>query len=249
MCTVTIIPMHDGAGYRLVTNRDERPTRERALAPRWVPEVLPGVRALWPIDGLAGGTWVGAHEGGLSLAILNANLPDPGPTPHPSRRLSRGGVIPRVISSRSAPEVVERLPGIEIERFDPFRLVAVHAEHDGGVRVIETIWDCRSLRSVDLGDAPACFASSGMGDHLVEPRLVLFEEMVVRPGATPERQDAFHAHRWPDRPQISVMMERRGAQTISVTALGVEPAPGVGYRLAMDYRPLAPGLVAGDLQR
>jgi hypothetical protein len=238
MCTVSVIPL--GAGFRLVTNRDESPERAPALPPEW--REVGGVRAVWPIDGAAGGTWVAAGEQGLALALLNVNLLQSGgePGPGPERRLSRGEIIPRLIASASAGEAAAGLARLELERYEPFRLVAVDAAN--GVRVVESRWDARSLESREFPAGPACFVSSGLGDRLVEPRLPLFAEMVASAGAFAEQQDAFHAHRWPERPEISVMMDRGAARTVSVTRVAVRPVPG-GGRFEIDMRHEA---VAGD---
>lgn len=250
MCTVTIIELPEG-GFRVVESRDESPLRPRATPPRWVNNVAGDARAIWPIDGLAGGTWIAAGEHGLVLTVLNVNLADP-PRPSEDRRLSRGGVIPRLIGTPDARAASAALAKLELDRFDPFRLVATDA-HDG-LRIIENRWDGETLSTVELGAGPACFASSGLGDEHVEPRLPLFEEMVVRPGASPELQDDYHAHRWPDRPEISVMMDRPGACTVSVTTVEVRPSEGRSGRpfsIEMDYEPVdaADEAVAGAGRR
>ncbi|MDQ7013919.1 MAG: NRDE family protein [Planctomycetota bacterium] len=222
MCTVTIIKSQ-GGGFRMVASRDECPDRPRATLPRWKNNIAGDARAVWPIDGLAGGTWVAAGEHGLVLTVLNVNLADP-PRPSEDRRISRGSIIPQLIGLPDACAAAAALAELELDRFDPFRLVGV--DRLDGLRIIESRWDGCSLHTVELGAGPACFASSGLGDEHVKPRLPLFEEMVVQPGPTPERQDAYHAHRWADRPEISVLMERPGARTISVTRIELRPVAG-----------------------
>lgn len=236
MCTVTVIQLADG-GYRLVTSRDESPDRPRATPPRWRDRVAGDARAIWPIDGLAGGTWVAAGEHGLALTLLNGNLRDPGPRPSEDRRLSRGGIIPRLIGLADAGKATEALGRLELERFEPFRLVAMDAGAGTGesVRIIESLWDGRSLSTVALGAGPACFASSGLGDWLAQPRLPLFEELVVDAGPTPAAQDEFHEHRWPDRPEISVLMERGDARTVSITRVHVRPGRRGRFEVSMDH--------------
>ena len=62
--------------------------------------------------------------------------------------------------------------------------------------------------------------------------------MVVALAATEaqvERQQAFHAHRWPDRPEVSVLMTRRDARTVSRTAIEVTEA-----RVSLRYTALNP---------
>ncbi len=67
--------------------------------------------------------------------------------------------------------------------------------------------------------------SSGLGDHVVEPpRRALFTRMFA--GAAPDDfaaiQDAFHRHRWPDRPHLSVDMDRADAETVSLTVIELD---------------------------
>ncbi len=230
MCTVTVIQL-EGGGFRLVTNRDENPDRPAASQPQWHEGIMGGTgsaRAIWPTDGLAGGTWVAASEHGLALTLLNGNLGDRAVYPEPTRRQSRGILIPRLIGCESAFAAMQSLAEFELDRFDPFRLVAADTGAGPGeaMRVIDAFWDGRSLSTTDRGAGPACFASSGLGDWRVEPRLPLFEELVVVPGPTPAAQDEYHQHRWPDRLEISVLMERDEARTVSITRVEVRPSGG-----------------------
>jgi hypothetical protein len=67
MCTVSWI--HQGSGYQLLCNRDEKRTRRPASAPQLL--TRNNVRFVAPIDGDSGGTWVAVNEFGLSLVLLN----------------------------------------------------------------------------------------------------------------------------------------------------------------------------------
>ncbi len=215
MCTVTIIPFGTG-GLRLVTNRDENSARARGEPPRRV-ATLDGRAAVWPIDPQSGGTWVALNDDGLVLAILNSN---PGMGAPLRGLVSRGLIIPRLVSASTSEEAAELLRAMDLGPFAPFRLVATDREGVG-----EFHWDGSRLVTEARGAAPRCFASSGLGDHLVRPRLALFEQWMAQHGAGANSQDGFHRHQWPDRPEISVMMERPDARTVSLTT--VEWVPGV----------------------
>lgn len=215
MCTVSLIAQASD-GYRIVCNRDESRTRPPAAAPRWHPIDGGTGRALWPMDMEAGGTWIAASERGLSLCLLNLNaghIPDAG-----LPRQSRGLLLPELIGLESVEHAAERWLSRDLKGFAPCRMVGIDLEDP---RILEASWDGRTSRVSWHSGVPACFVSSGLGDHLVAPRLSLFEHMVVRAGATPESQDAFHRHVWPDRPHLSVMMSRAAARTVSVTTLEV----------------------------
>jgi len=249
VCTVSIIPLAS-AGYRLVTNRDESRRRAAADPPEWRgPPTLP-VRALWPTDSHAGGTWVAAAETGLALALLNVNARGAETAPARPGRRSRGLLIPTLIDSRGGDEAADRLLAADLSRFDPFRLIAVEPDGDGLPRALDARWDGERLHVTAHGTRATCFASSGLGDGFVLARLPLFEEVVVSAGATPESQDAFHAHRWADRPEISVLMSRDAARTVSVTTVEVSPAGrGGAWSVRMAYRPVPEAVVRSATSR
>ncbi len=98
MCTVTVIP--SGAGFRLVSNRDELRTRPPCEAPK-VRTLESGARAIWPADRLAGGTWIAASDRGLALTLLNGNPADP--VALPPLHLSPGLSHPAVSHGRGVP--------------------------------------------------------------------------------------------------------------------------------------------------
>lgn len=245
MCTVSIIPIPsmggDSApktiGFRLVCNRDEQHHRADATAPRW--REVGGVRAIWPTDGEAGGTWISANELGLVLCLLNMNpMPAPGV---PEGTISRGKIIPGLAMLGGVEGVLAGVRGLELDRYAPFRLLAVEGGEGEGARVVSASWDRRGLVVEEHRGGGVCLASSGLGDELARPRLELFEGMVVGGGMTPEAQDVFHAHRWPERPEVSVMMSRADARTVSVTH--VEAArEGGAWRMRMRYRPVVEGV-------
>ncbi len=221
MCTVTVIPLA-GGGLRLVSNRDEQRTRKPAGAP--IEHELSGGRVgIWPVDPDAGGTWIGAADG-LVLTLLNGN---PAPAPDLSGVVglrSRGMLIPELIGSVDAESAVGALEEMDLSVFAPFRLVLVDAP-GGSARVIDARWDRKTLHATRHGDPVVCFASSGLGDSKVQIRLPLFEELVA-PSPTVEAQDAFHRHIWAERPELSVLMTRSDARTVSITSVELRPGSG-----------------------
>lgn len=236
MCTLSIIATESaGPGLRAVCNRDEAWEREPAGEPRWRELPGAGVRAIWPTDPRAGGTWIAANSRGLLLAILNLN-PEPGPVLPPRELLhSRGLLIPALAGEPDPPSVADRLGALDLGCYAPFRLVAAEPI-EAAARGIELTWDRTRLARRAFEQPTACFVSSGLGDSKVLSRLPLFEELVP-PGASPEDQDRFHAHSWAERPEISVLMHRRDARTVSITTVRVERTPA-GARVDMRHRPV-----------
>ncbi|MBL8763422.1 MAG: NRDE family protein [Phycisphaerae bacterium] len=245
MCTVSVIRRSGGsrgvgAGIRLVVNRDEQRSRAEALPPRWFacggdgPERA--FRAIAPIDPNGGGTWVAANDRGLVLCVLNLNGPG-----LIQGSESRGGVIPKLIGAADTRAAMAAWSELDLTRIGPFRLLMIDGAGEGsGGGVIETRWEGpggRGAVTVEQHTLPGCWVSSGLGDALVRgPRLGLFRRMVMDAGCSEQdiesRQDAFHAHTWPDRPHLSVRMTRSDARTVSVTTVEVERAvpPAVHMR-------------------
>lgn len=213
MCTVSIISRP--SGFRLVTNRDVPRTRSASEPPTWRSGMQ---RAIWPTDPDGGGTWVGASESGLVLCLLNLN---PEPAPDLDTTLtSRGVIIPDLIDEGDARRAMDTLAGWDLTSFAPFRLVAADIL-EGAVRILEASWHDEFVWREH--SVPACFVSSGLGDSKVLPRLPLFDEC-VRDGDT-IAQDLFHRHRWPGRPEISVLMSREDARTVSITTVDLANLP------------------------
>jgi Transport and Golgi organisation 2 len=199
--------------WRVVVNRDER--KERALAEPPLAASYDGVRAVHPVDPVGGGTWVAATDAGLVFALLNE--PDRVPMrPAEAAPLSRGVVIPLLLSSHSAAEAAGRLDRIPVSRFRPFRLLVVSAHG-----VLEALSYGTVLEVVELRAQPTFVRTSSS----VEPfetarrRTALFEWMVPEPSIA--AQDRFHRHRWPLAPGASVLMARPEAETVSVTTVDV----------------------------
>jgi len=233
MCTLTLTPSTAGHAARLVVNRDELHTRPDA----WPPEVRAFGQhaALMPIDPQAGGTWVGVNDAGLCFSLLNRT---------PVRRLtggrpnatSRGTIIPGLLKHHSVDDALADALRLDYRDYDLFRLLITN-----GQRVVEVDHEGNALAvAMDQAvDRPMMWASSSWGDSLVDaPRRELFDQMLggTAPDAWRDAIDAFHVHRWPERGELSVYMQREDACSVSRTdvTLGEE-------RVTMRYVPLPGG--------
>jgi hypothetical protein len=108
------------------------------------------------------------------------------------------------------------------------------------ISIRSVCWELDRLVVDPPAKVPMCYVSSGLGDSKVGVRLELFDT-TLRRQATPEAQRAFHHHRWAERPEVSVLMSRRGARTVSITTVEVRPAAAGGDGVAdvtMHYEPL-----------
>lgn len=217
MCTVSVVP-HE-AGIRLMSNRDERRSRVAARPPSWWG--LGRRRALFPIDGEAGGTWIGVNDAGLAVALLNrmaAGDDRPRRASWPSPR-SRGVIVPQLLRASRVEEVLRHARRIRRVQYRPFRLLAVG---EGVALVISAGPD--DFRDACLRlEAPLLLTSSSRGDALVDtPRRDLFAMLMSGPETGwLAAQRRFHADHSPARPDVGVVMVREDARTVSRTTCDI----------------------------
>jgi transport and Golgi organization protein 2 len=214
MCTVTVVS-HD-RGFRLAFNRDERLDRAPGLAP--AVHRLANRRAIFPVDPVGGGTWVGVNDVGLVAALLNGT---PDATPRRPRRplLSRGLIVPLVLDCVSPSAAVPIMRSLEPATFDRFRLLVIQR---GVALVFASDGHHVFVETADLS-SPLILTSSSLGDaRVAAPRVRLFNAMMrAGRGARLRAQERFHDHQWPWRKEVSVRMERADARTVSQTVIDV----------------------------
>lgn len=231
MCTVSVLraafddsPAPEGLLWRVAFNRDEQLTRGTALAP--VYGSYGGIDAVHPVDPDGRGTWIAATSAGLVFALLNETEA----ARQPESPISRGLVIPALLSCGSLGEVEARLSCLPFGRHRPYRLLVI--ADSGVLEAVEA--GARRLWRHDADPRLVRTSSSVEPSVTRSRRTALFEQMVPNPSVS--AQDAYHRHRWPDNPESSVLMSRPDAATVSLT---VVEAFADGFRLA--YRPWPAG--------
>lgn len=127
MCTVVYLPTKNGACFASL--RDESPLRPKAA----IPAVVHGkyFNFLAPVDGLAGGSWVGTNEAGTVLILLNGGF-----SQHVRQtiyRQSRGLLVTAMLGERDALQYWQTLELIDIE---PFTLILWQDE-----ALWQLVWD------------------------------------------------------------------------------------------------------------
>ena len=134
MCTLSIIPTTEDssndraasrATFRLAFNRDEQRTRALGTPPATV--FVGNRRAIHPSDPEGGGTWIAVNDAGIAVAILNRN--EHGVPDGRSAGLSRGLIIPRLLSSGSLQEITQKTEKIALTVARGFRLIATDGRH------------------------------------------------------------------------------------------------------------------------
>jgi hypothetical protein len=220
MCTVTVVPttLSCAGTVRIACNRDESLHRRAALPPEL--RRIGSRQALCPIDPQSGGTWIAVNDSGLAAVLLNSSRLAPGArllSPITFGRPSRGTIIPQLLGADSAADGLSCALELELRDYDPFRLVLIDA-----LEIAELHWDgCRrDFRPVLPLTGSRMYASSGLGDHMVEgPRRALFQSTLGESPISAASQDRFHRHAWPGREHLSVNMCRPDARTVSYTVV------------------------------
>jgi transport and Golgi organization protein 2 len=222
MCTVTIVPRE--GGFRLVCNRDERYDRPAALPPASTAQ-----HAIYPIDPVSGGTWVGVNDDGLAAALLNRTTDSISRLERPAQ--SRGVIIPQLLACASLWDAMRTADRFDSGSFEPFTLVLIQ---DATVGVVASGQGTRCSQVSSLF-VPLLFTSSSLGDDLVEaPRRRLFRQLVVGPeDRWLSGQFLFHRSQWPGHSELSVHMRRADAATVSRTLIDVN-----GSSIKLSYTPL-----------
>jgi hypothetical protein len=224
MCTVSIIPNADG--FRLMSNRDERRDRAVALHPRV--ERLGGRLVVMPIDPVGGGSWIGANDAGLVAAVLNRH--DGTDVPRPLT--SRGALVRAALQCDSIGAAVQSVWTLGADRFRPFRLILAHAR-----RLAMVAGNGHQLAEAEGQlSAPRMFTASSLGDVFVDgPRRRLFECLIGTIEDPLDGQRLFHRHQWTSTREISVLMTRDDAATVSRTMVDVTERG-----IALEYESLIP---------
>lgn len=215
MCTVTILPLKPGV-TRLVCNRDEQRSRALALPPRRYSNQ--GVHYLAPLDPVSEGTWIAVNQAGLLCVLLNRT-----PVDGKERKnigLSRGTIIPSLQSATNIQAAIGMMQCLKTSDYAPFRLIITD-----GNKIAELLNATNRLIVLQYPLLkPVLFTSSGLGDHLVEsPRRELFRSMLSAKAASETQQNVFHRHHWADQPELSVLMNRPEAATVSMTEVVLTP--------------------------
>lgn len=216
MCTATWLRTEDG--YEVFFNRDELRTRKPALPPSIV--VRDGVRILAPIDGDAGGTWLGANEHGVTIGVANGRA-----ATDVGKFRSRGLLVLDLLASRDLADVERRFEAQSGTPYRPFSLFAI----DGAGEM--AIFGEEKDRPREEG--ALLFSSSRDPVRARLERARLLDAMRREHGGIDaDLLRAFHASHEPERGAFSPCMHRDDAGTVSFSRVRVGPR-----EIVFEYRP------------
>jgi hypothetical protein len=227
MCTATWVRVR--GGYEVFFNRDELATRKPALPP--AVHEREGVRFLAPVDGDAGGTWIGVNERGITVGL--ANGPRESDAGGGRSLRSRGLLVLDLLAGQDLADVRTRLSSVDPSTHRSFALFAVDL---GGEAAIWSSDGRRIVQEPGGHGGALLFSSSRDAERARKERLALLERMTrANGGLDAELLAAFHASHEPERGALSPCMHREDASTVSFTRIRV------GEReVEMEYRAGSP---------
>jgi hypothetical protein len=209
-------------------NRDEGVDRVQALPPAEFRRA--GLRCLYPHEP-AGGTWIGANEAGICLALINGSTVNHAPTGEP---ITRGEVVRALVDQPTFRGLHQGLPRLPLLHMRPFRLIAASLPERS---VGEWRWDGTHLAFEPHPWKRRHWFSSGFD----EPGVRRQRGYVCRQAATQASAGSLawlrrlHGSHQPIRGPYSICMHGPGAQTVSYTEVIVSPT-----KLTMRYQASAP---------
>lgn len=130
MCTVTLVP-NEKNNFILTSNRDEAINR-KTLPPEFYK--VNDTRMLFPMDAVAGGTWIGVSDQNTMICLLNGGF-----VIHEravSYRQSRGIVVKDLLSANDLETAIQNY---NCKGIEPFTIVA--ANWKSNLLFLEFVWD------------------------------------------------------------------------------------------------------------
>jgi Transport and Golgi organisation 2 len=211
MCTVTYVP--SPTGYFLTSNRDEKNTRAKALAPATY--TINNVALIFPKDADKGGTWITLKENGDSLCLLNGafeNFTDTG-----MYKISRGKIVLQIGATNN---LIESFSKINLSDTAPFTLVIVFER-----KLFECRWDGIKKHCKQLDNSTAHIWSSATlyDSYQQNKRFAWFEQWQIK-NPTPLQKDLFNFHKntGDGNMEDNLIMNRNNNYfTVSITGIAV----------------------------
>lgn len=241
MCTLSYLPLSQG--YSLMMNRDESP--QRPLAETVQQSRLDGVcgpiDALYPVDGAAGGTWIGVNEDGIAFALMN-QYPDGYQRPMGAQ--SRGRLIPEALKVDGAMLGLERVAALDLSKTPPFILLGFETAQ----APVSLRWDGQRLERRLYPEGALTLSSSAFKpDEVLPARRALFDRMLAGlqgpdEAAAMAAQEQYHLSEEPEPGPFAVFMTRPDSRTVSFEQVLVLPRQVLlRHRLREECQAALPG--------
>lgn len=211
MCTVTFFPKDDN-NWLLSTNRDEIKSREKALPPKI--HQANNLKYIAPVDGKAGGTWIGLNSAALCLTLIN-NYQGVNPLlNHREKAVSRGHIILGLMHLSYLTEVDISMKDLDVTQFNPFKLIGIQSNP---CMIMEWSWDGQNYITNTLPVKPHLWVSTGRDYKGVwNNRRSIFENF-LKHNPNPGIKDIkkLHSSTYPEPGAYSIAMEFDNVASVS----------------------------------
>lgn len=212
MCTVSYIPLTNAAC--IAHNRDEKYSRPPALPPTVIHHN--GTAMLVPRDTLAGGSWIGTNEKGVSAALLNGAFI--AHRPEANYRKSRGLILLDILAARHS---ADSFHSVDLSGIEPFTLLIVEQGS-----LLDARWDGEEKFIAEKDPSKAyTWSSVTLYDTIaIEKRASWFNAWLQQtPDPAPASISSYHLEAGEGDPAIDLRMNRANTYlTVSHTLLRVD---------------------------
>ncbi len=125
MCTLTFVPL-ENKNFLLTSSRDEQKTRKNSELPSFT--TLNNTKILRPVDGDAGGSWIGITDKGRTLCLLNGAFQKHNRnTPY---RKSRGIILMELLAANSEKEI----ENYDFDKIESFTLIWIEKNQSKNIK-------------------------------------------------------------------------------------------------------------------
>lgn len=225
MCTVTFVPAR--GNYFITSNRDEKYSRKKALAPTVYHHN--GCKLFFPKDPDAGGTWITMKENGDAAVLLNGAFIYH--ASQPPYRKSRGLIFIDVLASDRPSRTFSKTDLMEIE---PFTMILF----EKGC-LYEFRWDGNERYCKQLSvSRPHIWSSATLYDGLVMKKREHWFASFLNRNPQPTHQDILNFHRFSGDGDShnDLKMDRGGIYTtVSITSVLLNQDRGVMRYMDLEY--------------
>ena len=195
------------SGFVLTMNRDELRTRDEGKPYTGIREQT---AAVYPVDALAGGTWIGLNDQGVCMALLNRYQ-----SPSIADARSRGKIITETIHKGGMQACLNYLKTLPLVQFNPFDLLIVNLE-----QVWHLSWDRQRpvWRQLRVNQPIMLTSSSERLPEVSAYRQHLFSDWLKQEEDL-DQIEAFHRYQALGREADAVYMSRQAVHSKSLVQI------------------------------
>jgi uncharacterized protein with NRDE domain len=210
MCTVSFLPLEND-NFILTSNRDETPLR-KTISPKTYQEN--DVELLYPKDGFAGGTWIGASNRKRIVCLLNGAFEKH--EPKEFYKKSRGIIVTELLAVEDAFSEIHQTDFLDIE---PFTLVLIDFKNE--LKIFELIWDGEKKYFQQLDLTPKIWSSVILyNQEMTSEREVWFADWLQKNDPfSQEKILEFHQDTTKGTRETAIKMRRTFVETVSSTSI------------------------------